>query len=145
MVNTFLPEIGYYESLTRLDQKRLGKQRVETMQILKALRGETKGWRTHPAARMWQGYEGSLCAYGLISCRVWRTRGYADSLLPYFTQMLKEYPDRQVPWWHGIKEFHRSHQSNLIRKDPGRYSLMWPGVPADLPYYWPVSRESHVV
>jgi hypothetical protein len=33
---------------------------------------------------------------------------------------------------------HRSHRSALIRKDPDRYGLLFPGVPDDLPYVWPV-------
>ena len=139
MVNTFLPEPNYQLSLSYLDRQRLGKQRVEVKQILRALRGETKGWVNHPAARMWRGYEGSLCVYGVMSCVVWRSRGYNDGLLPYFQEIASEYSDKTVPWWVGIKEFHRSHQSNLIRKNPYLYGPIWPGIPSDLPYFWPVS------
>lgn len=138
MVNTFLPEPSYQLSLSYLDTKRLGKQRVETKQILRAIRGETRGWANHPAARMWRDYPGSLCVYGLMSCLVWRQRGYEDSLLPYFQEMAKEYKHKPVPWWVGVPEFHRSHQSNLIRKDSALYGPLWPGVPSNLPYFWPV-------
>lgn len=65
---------------------------------------------------------------------------YKDSLLLYFEELALEYGKQTnaTPWWVGIKEFHRSHQSNLIRKDPALYGPIWPGVPIDLPYFWPV-------
>jgi hypothetical protein len=31
-----------------------------------------------------------------------------------------------------------THQSNLIRKDPAFYGPLFPGVPNNLPYVWPV-------
>lgn len=141
MVNTFLPEKTFTQSLLSLDYRRLGKQRVETKQILRALRMETQGWRSHPATRMWRGYEGALAQYGAISCRIWILKGYKDSLLPYFEEMSNEYKNRTKPWWLSLEEFRRSHQSNLIRKDPEHYAPLWPGVPADLPYMWPVSKK----
>jgi len=51
MVNTFLPHADFVKSAESLDNKRLGKQRVEAWQILQALRGNTKGWVNHPATR----------------------------------------------------------------------------------------------
>lgn len=143
MVNTFLPEESFTLSLMSLDYKRLGKQRVETKQILRALRCETEGWRMHPAARMWQGHEGALAQYGSISCRLWKQLGYTDTLLPYFEEMEEVYPSREKPWWISMDAFRRSHQSNLIRKDPAFYSHKWPGVPNDLPYLWPVPKEGY--
>lgn len=139
MVNTFLPEPSFQLSLAYLDNKRLGKQRVEVKQILRALILETQGWRNHPATKMWRGYEGALCVYGVFSCVTWKQRGYKDSLLPYFTSMAYAFPDKTTPWWVGLEVFHKSHQSNLIRKDAEYYGLIWPGVPADLPYFWPVT------
>jgi len=38
-----------------------------------------------------------------------------------------------------IKEIARTHQSNLIRKDEGHYKPLWPNVPDNLEYDWPVS------
>ena len=31
-----------------------------------------------------------------------------------------------------------SHRSNLIRKAPEHYAPLWPDVPDNLPYVWPV-------
>jgi hypothetical protein len=45
-----------------------------------------------------------------------------------------------LPPWLGDPEFHRSHQSSLVRKDPEHYGVMFPGVPDDLEYHWPVRR-----
>lgn len=47
-----------------------------------------------------------------------------------------------MPPWLGESEFHRSHQSNLIRKDPEFYGPRFPGVPDDLEYVWPSRRAA---
>jgi Pyrimidine dimer DNA glycosylase len=56
-----LPDFA--ETARCLDDVRLGKQRVETYQIVRTLDGVTTGRRHHPAVRMWRGYEGTLVAY----------------------------------------------------------------------------------
>lgn len=137
-MQTFIPEPSITRSLMVLDYKRLGKQRVETKQILRALRGESKGWVNHPAVKMWRGHEGFLVQYGVASCRCWLMCGYNDSLLPYFNDLAREHRDLTPPPWFGKEDFHISHQSNLVRKDPGYYRQFYPDVPDDLPYYWPV-------
>lgn len=44
-----------------------------------------------------------------------------------------------LPEWFGDKDFHRSHASNLIRKNPEHYRpIFGDDVPDDLPYIWPV-------
>ena len=124
--------------------KRLGKQRVETLQVLNVFAGVRKGWGNHPITRMWTGYELSLVKYGLIVCKVWRDeQGHRDtcygkirSLFPAAT--MQEINNAEPPPWLGDPEFHLSHQSNLVRKDPERYGPMFPGVPDNLPYIWPV-------
>ena len=40
-----------------LDNKRLGKQRVEAIQIAKTLFGLNNGWKNHPGTIRWKGYE----------------------------------------------------------------------------------------
>src|SRR4051812_49870546 len=56
-MQTFLPYAGFTASAEVLDPKRLGKQRVETLQVLRGLTLPTYGWRHHPAVKMWRGYE----------------------------------------------------------------------------------------
>lgn len=119
-----------------LDNKRLGKQRVEAFQILKANLGLTQGWRNHPAAIMWRGYEGSLCEYTLAVCDEWTGRGYQDSIKAQVIQIMGNLPKESfaTPWWLGIPEFHESHQSNLRRKNPIYYVYT---VEDDRSYVWP--------
>lgn len=53
-MQTFLPYTDPEKCARVLDNKRLGKQRVEAIQILNVLLGvtQTKGWRNHPAVKM---------------------------------------------------------------------------------------------
>src|SRR5690348_5136966 len=78
-MQTFLPYADFTESARVLDRRRLGKQRVEAVQVLRGLTVPDYGWRRHPAVRMWTGYEEALVRYGLEVCRVWRDLGHQDS------------------------------------------------------------------
>jgi len=140
-MQTFLPYESFAQSAKCLDRQRLGKQRVEVMQLLKALAGETIGWVNHPACKMWRGYERWLVAYGGTICGEWVGRGYRDTCLTKIIELGSKFPTySEQPPWLGDEAFHRSHQSNLIRKDPAHYGPLFPGVPNDLPYIWPESE-----
>lgn len=78
-MQTFLPSTSFEQSAKWLDNLRLSKQRVEVLQILKALTDPEYGWQNHPAVKMWRGYEWELCAYGVTICNEWVNRGYKDS------------------------------------------------------------------
>lgn len=137
MVNTFLPWPDHDRSAQELDNKRLGKQRVEALQILRANLGLTKGWKNHPAAVMWRGHEGYLYLYTNAMCMEWRKRGYEDNVQSQLQDIHAEF-DLQgwdPPWWWGNDVIHKSHRSNLKRKDPVHYRYK---VKADLPYQWPM-------
>jgi hypothetical protein len=136
MVNTFLPWPGYDTTAKALDNRRLGKQRVEALQILKANLGMTQGWRNHPAAVMWRGHEGDLCRYARAMCEEWKARGFNDTVSAQIDEIEKDLPPESFrrPWWSGNNLFHQSHQSNLVRKDPTHYTFP---VIDDLPYLWP--------
>ena len=45
--------------------RRLGKQGVEALQVVRALTRPGYGWQNHPAVRMWRGYEETPGAYGI--------------------------------------------------------------------------------
>jgi len=141
MVNTFLPSPDFVESAKVLDRQRLGKQRVEAIQLLRANMGMTKGWRNHPAAVMWRGYEIALTQYGLTICQEWINRGYKDNCTTQILAMRKELltcgKTLDMPSWLGNTDLHESHQSNLLRKDVAFYSQYNWEVPDDLPYIWP--------
>jgi hypothetical protein len=138
-MQTFLPVPDFGETARILDDARLGKQRVEAFQIVRTLDGVTKGWRNHPAVRMWRGYEPALIEYGLVICTEWDRRGYADTVRGKLAEHLRDSRGPIVlPPWIGDDGLHASHRSNLLRKEPefyGRYG--WPE-PPDLPYVWPV-------
>jgi|TARA_R110000824_G_scaffold200594_4_gene384584 hypothetical protein len=134
-MQTFLPYEDFQKSFEALDYRRLGKQRVEAYQILNVLlsRNNRKGWRNHPATKMWVGYENALKLYANMCIDEWKERGYVNN-------MKYEVIDGAVvmPPWMGDKAFHLSHRSNLVRKLPERYGELWPDVSPDLPYIWPV-------
>lgn len=135
-MQTFLPYNNFVRSAIVLDRQRLGKQRVEAWQILRALTGQSTGWVNHPATKMWRGYENELAFYGICICEEWINRGYNDSLLPRFTEFFNK-DIYEPPPWLGDKSFHISHKSNLLRKLPKHYRQYWKRVPDDLPYVWP--------
>jgi hypothetical protein len=149
-MQTFLPNVSYSISAVCLDDKRLGKQRVEVLQILRALSGEKKGWVHHPAVKMWRGNEIALIQYGIIICATWRRRrGYRDTCHDKIWRYMEVFTDGgspleiQYPPWL-TEEFCSVHRSILLAKDPIWYSQWnWEEEPAKMingkwPYIWPV-------
>jgi hypothetical protein len=155
-MQTFLPYPDFARSAQVLDAKRLGKQRVEVLQVLRALTIPTYGWQNHPAVLMWKGYEEALGRYGLVVVDAWSRLGFGDTcaasiqkelvdlgVAPARTQPELDVAGRLPPWL-GDEALHRSHRSALVRKDPGWYRQFFPGVPDDLPYVWPVRSPKAV-
>jgi hypothetical protein len=164
-MQTFLPYTDYVESALCLDNKRLGKQRVECKQILLALgvdvgehKAKKSSWVNHPAVKMWRGYEFDLCKYSIEMCRAWQDRGFKDTLLGQFvgasvvlftkivtnngdtfatTKLSFNEPSFKPPWL-GLEVLHASHRSNLLRKDADYYGKFGWIEPATLEYVWPV-------
>jgi hypothetical protein len=149
-MQTFLPYADFARSAEVLDQRRLGKQRVEVIQIVRALTVADYAWKSHPAVLMWEGYEEALGAYGLAIVAEWCRLGRSDTCAATITADLAtagvRTPRRQeelaaageLPPWLGDEALHRSHRSALVRKDPEHYRPLFPHVPDDLPYVWPV-------
>lgn len=136
-MQTFLPLPDFRASLRSLDNRRLGKQRVEGLQLLNALEGKTKGWRNHPAAVMWRENVAALRLYTNIAIEEWIGRGFRNSMKPY------ELPAQvEMPWWLGDVRLHTSHRSNLLRKDREFYGRLGWVEPEDIPYWWPTSTLS---
>ena len=106
-MQTFLPYPQFEKSLQCLDYRRLGKQRVEAFQILKALEVPGYGWRNHPAVLMWKGYKNALILYMNTAIEVWKQKGYNNN-------MLMKQIDGEVayPHWFGMKIF--MHRIDLI-------------------------------
>lgn len=146
-MQTFLPFADFRASARALDMKRLGKQRVETYQLLLALKQPatgSRGWTSHPAFKQWVGFELALLKYQEAVCAEWVSRGYRDSTLEksraLFTDEERAAPV-VLPEWIGLEKFHASHRSNLLRKDKNFYQSVFPGERDDLPYFWP-SKEA---
>jgi hypothetical protein len=144
-MQTFLPDSDYSISAVCLDNRRLGKQRLECKQILLALGFSVgphypgkRGWRNHPAVRMWRGFEHELGLYAVSVCDEWRTRGFKDSLRVQFEKALARIPATGAPPWLGNQKLHASHRSNLLRKDKEFYGKFAWTEPDNMPYFWPV-------
>lgn len=136
-VQTFLPYPDYAASAKCLDRQRLGCQRKETLQILRALWCPDYGWQHHTAVRMWRRYPWSLAEYGLVICAEWARRGYADNGTAAELSCFNLRPGGPTPDWL-TDTFCASHRSNLLRKDFTYYSQFGWTEPADLPYVWPL-------
>lgn len=146
-MQTFLPYASFDASAACLDRQRLGKQRVEAYQIMRALVNASKGWSNHPATIMWRGYELSLAEYTVAICDQWTGRGYIDTVKEKTLNLLNltsldVFEDAVVdPRWIGDPAFHAAHRSNLLRKMPNHYGQLGWTEPDDLPYVWPTNQE----
>ncbi|MFE9725303.1 MSMEG_6728 family protein [Streptomyces sp. NPDC005794] len=154
-MQTFLPYADFRRSALTLDPRRLGKQRVEAIQVLRGLTVPGYGWRHHPAVRMWTGYEEALVRYGLDMCEAWTAEGRADTCAATLRKDLAASLRRttvrsatelaaagELPPWLGDEALHESHRSALVRKDPAYYRPLFPDAPPDLPYVWPPSDRA---
>lgn len=152
-MQTFLPYADFAASAIALDDRRLGKQRVETLQVLRALTREKYGWKHHPAVKMWVGYVEACAAYAIAICNEWTRRGYADTCAATIGTDLAiagfSAPRNQaalaaaelLPPWLGDERVHLSHRAALVRKDPEFYRPLFPDADPDLPYFWPSQPE----
>jgi hypothetical protein len=139
-MQTFLPYKDFARSAKVLDRQRLGKQRVEGLQILQCLLGiGSLRWKNHPAVKMWKGHEPYLVRYIEAICDEWTSRGYKDTVKTKIQRLCDVEPmmTYSAPLWLGDTKFHRSHQSNLIRKLPAHYRQYFPTISSHLPYVWP--------
>ena len=164
-MQTFLPYPSFVESARCLDNKRLGKQRVEVLTILRVLECgpyqmlldngtwiksiefhpkhplyRKTPWYNHPAVKMWRGYEEALTTYGYFICSEWsENRGFKDSCRDLISKYDKVLVDYTSPHWLGNEQFHASHRSNLLRKDFEYYKQFNWTEPNNLPHVWPVA------
>lgn len=139
-MNTFLPYADFVKSGKSLDNKRLGKQRVEVLQMLNKINGITRGrgWTNHPCTKMWQETPNALVEYGLNICEVWKGKGFKDTCYEKIKAHFKSCISSRMPCWLGRDDIHLSHQSKLIQKDRSFYKPLFPDAPENLEYVWPV-------
>lgn len=137
---TFLPYADFAESAVVLDNKRLGKQRVEVLQILRMLADTTGRWKNQPIVKMWRGYEPALALYGVFICKAWTAKGFKDTCFDKIMyERAKHFSHREfeMPVWFGNMQFHLSHQAMLLKKKPEYYSEFFTNVPKFDDYIWP--------
>ncbi len=166
-MQVFVPSTDLAECARVLDNRRLGKQRVETYQIVLALldlgpekdeagkwtgsfvERPAKGWRQHPAVLAWQDNIGGLLAYQAATCNEWVTRGYRDTCwiktrdaVAYRNKDLL--PRAILPYWWGDEAVHASHRAALLWKEPTWYSQFgWNEDPV-YDYVWPTAAKELV-
>lgn len=151
-MQTFLPYPDFEQSAKCLDRARLGKQRIEVVQLLKTLLGISNGWKNHPACKMWKGYEAALAQYGLAICTEWISRGYRDQQRAVIEGLIRDHglTTVEMPHWLNDARIQDTHRSALIMKAAHHYAKQWPGHPymvkeegKPLPYYWPEGKQSN--
>ena len=137
MVNTFIftpiKNIKDFKNIAKiLDNKRLGKQRIEAKEIINILDGKTKkkGFSHHPATLMWKGYIPALKAYYNAMIDEWKLRGYKNTL--------RKYPlpkNIKIPWFLNNRSILLSYQANLLKKNFDYYHYFFKDVPKKYFYY----------
>lgn len=133
-MQTFLPYPDCKLSAKCLDYRRLGKQRLEAFQILNIITERTnkKGWRNHPAVRIWRGHSNALAFYMNCFIEEWIHRGYNNTM-----EIVCVHQPVLFPLWFGDDRLHSSHRSNLLRKDSVWYGKYGWTEDDKLPYFWP--------
>lgn len=159
-MQTFLPYKDFRKSAECLDRHRLGKQRLEAMQILRILVREATegpgvkiGYSNHPAVAMWRGHYRTLHRYATDVCKAWIARGYKDTCLQKINDLYESMYDMSYvqhcvpvddPRWLGDEKFHSSHRSILLKKNFDYYSKFdWTDDPS-IVCYWPVRSSSKI-
>lgn len=142
-MQTFITNFNLTQSAQNLDNKRLGKQRVEAIQIARCLLVKENRWDSHPAVKMWRGHESILLLYIYVHIYEWHfVRGFkSEKCIDYYNELTSIHSSNgkyysSPPWL--TKEFIEAHRSNLIRKLPEHYKPLFPNTKEGLPYIWPV-------
>ncbi len=163
-MQTFVPLTESYDDIAKvLDNKRLNKQALEGWQILMNLleldpQGNfrpAKGWRNHPAVKMWRGHEMALYVYIQAMVKEWKRRGFNSTIgeKAHATMVRAEelgllsHPSDTPAWIRDMSlfgEIASSHRTALLSKEYEWYSQFgWeedPGYrPESYDYIWPVN------
>jgi hypothetical protein len=147
-MQTFMPFPDFQASADVLDPIRRWKQVVECHQIIDGIIWNPSVWDTiaprvlnHPVMSMWMDYLPALLLYtNHMLCTVIRLKTHKVVAYQPF-DMIGDLRNPKMPWWVGNKEFHASHRSNLLRKDPVFYGKYGWTERSDLPYVWPTRAK----
>jgi hypothetical protein len=138
-MQTFLPYEDFDRTAQCIDNRRLGKQRVECKQILQAIfRGGA--WTNHPAVAMWRGHGQTLLVYYSAIVREWRNRDFVHNMSIDLALIRDAARETARPPWLGDARFHLTHQKALLCKDYEHYSRYFDSdIIPEIAYYWPVT------
>ena len=147
-MQTFVPFSTYEESAKCLDMRRLGKQRVECLTIMRIITDKDYigAWVNHPAVRMWEGSERALLEYSNAICDEWTSRGYKDTCKEKINDLFLNFKKNggnskfKEPIWFGDEEVHKSHREALLYKDEEHYRKFFPNDLPNLNYIWPTDK-----
>lgn len=139
-MQTFLPSTNFTTSSLLLDKLRLGKQIIETAQILAALEhGEGAAWLNHPATQAWRFHIPALKMYGRAMIRAYEGKHSEPGKYDKQRQAFEGPTTVTMPPWL-TSDLCNSHKGHLFRKDPEYYSsfsdcagnlLLYPVIEAD--------------
>lgn len=167
-MQTFIPlATDDYQAIAKtLDNKRLNKQALEGWQILMTLleldpqgnHRTPKGWRNHPAVKMWRGHESALYMYVLEMVAEWQARGFnstigtkaMQTMQVAYENVLTDVDPTPPRWMRNrtqLESIASTHRQALLVKDYSWYSQFhWPedtGVaPTEYEYIWPTEEEN---
>lgn len=130
-----MPYPNIIKSVMCLDYRRLGKQRVEAMQIYNQITTGKGGFPYHPINNMWKDNHNALAYYHNVCISEWVRRGYNNTMEKIDFSFYNPKGDF-LPDWLGDDRLHASHRSNLIRKDPTHYGQYNWTEPNNLAYHW---------
>jgi len=125
MVNVFIPLSDPHEIAKVLDDRRLGKQRVEAKQIITIISGQAKSnaWANHPVVLMWKDHLEELKYYYDVMILEWVGRGFKNTMPLYGIYQIPTSAHKRpkMPWFMYCKPVLLSHQASLLRKNYAHY------------------------
>jgi hypothetical protein len=157
---TFLPYSDFKKCAEILDKKRCFAQVREAKQIIDTLEGRKRGYRNHPAIKMWEGHTKllkhyyNIFLYQCLEVHKIRTNYWYDDC--YYSYGVKSecenyFVDNQIPswemnkpFWLGQEPFHRAMRARLIEKNPEFYGPKFLDKDKGYnggKYWWPVMED----
>ena len=115
---------------------------LEADGIIQILAGARKGYRNHPAVKMWEGYSDALLCYRNACVGEWLKRRLHYGELQFLFATPYDTTQSSGPSWLGDERFHSSHRAALLMKYPEWYSQFgWKEKP-EINYFWPTKGET---
>jgi hypothetical protein len=133
---TFLVHGDFIINAQLLENLRLGKQRIESVQIINAIANGKGGWKNHPIVKAWKNHVQALKYYTNCIINEWVRRGHKNTIPLYELDEKFEFP-----WWASWERLHQSHRAMLLRKNPFYYKDTFEVIEEynNFGYIWPAA------